>query len=85
MATAKGLTSCYIPMGATIVTDKIADHSSKPMRQVATLLREQGISTFVKWDWIFYAPPLIINEEQIREGLLVLDQGLSLADTHCAE
>jgi taurine--2-oxoglutarate transaminase len=57
--------------------------ASEPMRQVAAILREQGMSTFVKWDWIFCAPPLVINEGQIRDGLAMIDQALTLADQYC--
>jgi taurine--2-oxoglutarate transaminase len=57
--------------------------ASEAMRKVASRLRELGMSTFVKWDWIFCAPPLPINEEEINEGLTMLDQALSLADAYC--
>lgn len=56
--------------------------ASEAMRRVATLLREQGMSTFVKWDWIFCTPPLVINQEQIQEGLAMIDQALSIADEY---
>jgi taurine--2-oxoglutarate transaminase len=48
--------------------------ASKAMREVATILREQGMSTFVKWDWIFCTPPLIVSKEQIQEGLAIIDR-----------
>jgi len=54
--------------------------ASEPMQKVAAKLRELGMSTFVKWDWIFCAPPLIISEEQIEEGLEMIDQALAIAD-----
>lgn len=57
--------------------------ASEPMRKVAAILREQGLSTFVKWDWIFCAPPLIINEKQIQDGLAMIDQALTAADEYC--
>lgn len=56
---------------------------SEAMRRVAGSLRADGMSTFVKWDWIFCAPPLIIDEKQIDEGLSVLDKALSIADDYC--
>jgi taurine--2-oxoglutarate transaminase len=54
--------------------------ASEPMIKVASSLREQGMSTFVKWDWIFCAPPLIVSPDQINEGLAMIDQALELAD-----
>jgi taurine--2-oxoglutarate transaminase len=57
--------------------------ASEPMQKVAVILREQGMSTFVKWDWIFCTPPLIIDKEQIGEGLAMLDKALEEADQYC--
>ncbi len=56
--------------------------ASEPMIKVARNLRDQGMSTFVKWDWIFCAPPLIVSADQIEEGLAMLDQALELADAY---
>ncbi len=55
---------------------------SEPMQKVAASLREQGMSTFVKWDWVFSAPPLTITEEQLQEGLAMLDKALEIADRY---
>jgi len=57
--------------------------ASEAMGKVGTILRKQGMSTFVKWDWIFCTPPLIINPDQIQEGLAMLDQALAAADEYC--
>jgi taurine--2-oxoglutarate transaminase len=57
--------------------------ASKAMREVGSILREQGMSTFVKWDWIFCTPPLIVSKEQIEEGLAIIDQALAAADRYC--
>ena len=56
---------------------------SEGMQKVAASLREQGMSTFLKWDWIFCTPPLVINEQQIEEGLTILDNALEIADEYC--
>lgn len=53
---------------------------SEPMQAVATSLRSQGLSTFVRWNWIFNCPPLIITEEQIQEGLAMVGKALEEAD-----
>jgi taurine--2-oxoglutarate transaminase len=49
---------------------------TEPMRRAASGLRREGLSTFVKWNWIFSAPPLIVNQAQINEGLAILEQAL---------
>lgn len=53
---------------------------SEPMKQISASLRAQGMSTFVRWNLIFCAPPLVINEQQIQEGIQILDQALKTAD-----
>ena len=53
---------------------------TEPMQQVATSLVQDGLSTFVRWNWIFCAPPLIITEAQLQEGLDMIDRALTLAD-----
>jgi taurine--2-oxoglutarate transaminase len=58
--------------------------ASEPMIKLASSLRDQGMSTFVKWDWIFCVPPLIVKSDQIQEGLDMLDQALALADEYCS-
>jgi taurine--2-oxoglutarate transaminase len=51
-----------------------------PMPALARYLREQGLYTFVKWNWIFVVPPLCIDSDQIAEGLAILDAALEIAD-----
>ena len=51
-----------------------------PMPAVARYMREHGLYTFSKWNWIFIVPPLCINADQIAEGLAVIDGALSNAD-----
>jgi taurine--2-oxoglutarate transaminase len=53
---------------------------TEPMGQVARSLREQGMMTFVRWNMIFNCPPLIINKDQIQEGLAIVDRALDEAD-----
>jgi taurine--2-oxoglutarate transaminase len=56
-----------------------------PMPAVARYLREQGVYTFSKWNWIFAIPPLCINAEQIADGLAVIDGALEIADASLRE
>jgi taurine---2-oxoglutarate transaminase len=50
------------------------------MNKVAARLNELGMYTFVRWNYIFLAPPLSINREQIEEGMAILSRALDLAD-----
>ena len=45
-------------------------------------IRELGLFTFVRWNWIFVAPPLIISEDQIDEGLDIISQTIAIADEY---
>ncbi len=55
----------------------------KVMKKIKQKITELGMFTFVKWNCVFVAPPLIINEAQIDEGLAIISEALSIADTHC--
>jgi taurine--2-oxoglutarate transaminase len=56
--------------------------ASQAMTEAASILRKQGMSTLMKWDWIFCAPPLVVSEEQVHEGLAMIDQALTAADKY---
>jgi len=53
------------------------------MNEVASSLKEQGMYTFVRWNFIFIAPPLCVTEDQIEEGLAIISNALNIADAHC--
>lgn len=53
-----------------------------PMKQTVKTLKENGLTTLVRWNLIFNTPPLIITEEQIKEGLQILDHTLSILDQY---
>jgi taurine--2-oxoglutarate transaminase len=56
---------------------------SEPMQKVASSLRKNGLSTLVRWNWIFNTPPLVISEDQIDEALAIIDKALDEADAYC--
>ncbi len=51
-----------------------------PMPAFNAFLRENGLFTFVRWNTFFVNPPLCISEEQLREGLAIIDRGLEIVD-----
>ena len=51
-----------------------------PMPAFGAYLREHGLYTFVRWNSFFVNPPLIITEEQLREGLAIIDAALEITD-----
>ena len=66
--------------------EPMAPWNAKPremgvMAQVPGALRERGMYTFSRWNWIFAVPPLSINETELRDGLRILDEVLDITDT----
>jgi taurine---2-oxoglutarate transaminase len=53
---------------------------SEPMQIASKTLKEEGVSTFVRWSMIFNCPPLVITEAQLKEGLEIVDHALSKID-----
>jgi taurine---2-oxoglutarate transaminase len=53
---------------------------SDAMKTVSATLKQNGLSTLVRWNLIFNCPPLTITEAQLDEGLAILDMALSKID-----
>ncbi len=51
--------------------------------KMAAKIRELGMFTFVRWNWIFIAPPLNITKEEVDEGLKIISQAIAIADEYC--
>jgi taurine--2-oxoglutarate transaminase len=80
-----GLLGCLEIVKSRKSKEPMAPFNAKPdemgvMNKVAAKLRELGMYTFVRWSYIFIAPPLIINKEQIDEGLAMISEALKIAD-----
>lgn len=55
----------------------------EPTLRMARKIRELGMFTFVRWNWIFVAPPLNVSREEVDEGLEIISQAISIADEYC--
>jgi taurine--2-oxoglutarate transaminase len=82
-----GLLGCIELVKNRETKEPMAPFNAKPeemgiMNKVASKLRELGMYTFVRWNYIFVAPPLCINEEQVEEGLAMISEALAIADEH---
>ena len=51
------------------------------MKKIVGMLKTKGFNTYSHENCISVSPPLIVNEEQIAEGLAILDEVLEYADT----
>jgi len=54
--------------------------TSPEMTKLAAFFRENGLYTFVRWNNFFTNPPLCITEEQLMEGIDIIDRGLEITD-----
>ncbi|MDZ4158999.1 MAG: aminotransferase class III-fold pyridoxal phosphate-dependent enzyme, partial [Anaerolineaceae bacterium] len=54
--------------------------SSPEMLKLRQYLLDQGVFLYTHWNTVLIIPPLIITEEQLAEGLDVLEQALEITD-----
>jgi len=55
-------------------------HEMEVTMKMAAKIRELGMFTFVRWNYIFIAPPLTISKDEIDEGMEIIGQTIKLAD-----
>lgn len=48
--------------------------------QIVNCLKEKGVYVYPRWNYLFLAPPISINEEELNFGLDAIDACLDLAD-----
>lgn len=80
-----GLLGCLELVKNRITKEPMAPFNAKPdemivMNKVAAKIKELGMYTFVRWGYIFIAPPLCITKDQIDEGLAIISEALKIAD-----
>ncbi len=80
-----GLLGCIELVKNRTTKEPMAPFNAKPaemlvMNKVAAKLKELGLYTFVRWSYIFIAPPLCVTKEQIDEGLAIISEAILIAD-----
>jgi taurine--2-oxoglutarate transaminase len=80
-----GLLGCIELVKNRNTKEPMAPFNAKPaemfvMNKVAAKLKELGLYTFVRWSYIFIAPPLCVTKEQIDEGLAIISEAILIAD-----
>jgi taurine--2-oxoglutarate transaminase len=83
-----GLFGCIELVKNRTTKEPMAPWNAKPaemaiMNQVAAKIKELGMFTYVRWNWIFVVPPLTVTKDQIDEGLAIISEALKIADQHC--
>lgn len=82
-----GLLGCIELVKNRKTKEPMAPFNAKPaemaiMNKVASKIKELGMYTFVRWNYIFIAPPLCITREQIDEGLAMIESAIAIADEY---
>jgi taurine--2-oxoglutarate transaminase len=80
-----GLLGCIELVKNRETKEPMAPFNAKPdemqvMNKVAAKIRQLGMHTFVRWNYIFIAPPLVITKAGIDEGLAIISEAISIAD-----
>ena len=82
-----GLLGCFELVKNRKTKEPMAPFNANPeemavMNKVAAKIKELGMHTFVRWSFVFVAPPLCVTKEQIDEGLAIISEALEIADGH---
>ena len=54
--------------------------TSPEMAALGKFFRDEGLYTFVRWNYFFTNPPLTITEAELREGFAIIDRALAISD-----
>jgi len=82
-----GLLGCIELVKNRATKEPMAPFNAKPndmaiMNKVAAKIKDLGMYTFVRWNYIFVAPPLCVTKEQVDEGLAIISEALLIADSY---
>jgi taurine--2-oxoglutarate transaminase len=80
-----GLLGCIELVKNRETKEPMAPFNAKPdemavMNKVAAKIKDLGMYTFVRWSYIFIAPPLCVTKEQVDEGLAIISEAIKIAD-----
>jgi len=54
--------------------------TSPEMAALGAFFRQEGLFTFVRWNYFFTNPPLCVTDAELREAFGILDRGLDIMD-----
>lgn len=63
-----------------IVKNKLTKQPIDPLAETGKYLRTNGLFTFIFHNVLFVVPPLCITEEQLDEGLEIIERALEITD-----
>ncbi len=84
-----GLLGCIELVKNHETKEPITPWNAKPnemevTNKMAAKIRELGMFTFVRWNWIFIAPPLNVSKAEVDEGLKIISEAIAIADGYCS-
>jgi taurine--2-oxoglutarate transaminase len=56
---------------------------AKPMVEFAAACKQRGLWPFTHFNRTHVVPPCTSTEQEVREGLAILDEALEVADGYC--
>jgi taurine--2-oxoglutarate transaminase len=82
-----GLLGCLELVKNRVTKEPMAPFNARPeemtiMNKVAARIKELGMYAFVRWNYVFIAPPLTITQNQVDEGLDIISEALTIADEY---
>ena len=83
----KGLLGCLELVKNKTTKEPMTPFNAKPdemvvMNKVAAKIRELGMYTFVRWNFVFIAPPLCVTKAQVDEGMAIISEAIKIADEY---
>ena len=67
-----------------LVPFNAAGPAAAPVAEVVAACKKQGLLVFAHFNRIHVVPPLTTSEDELRQGVAILDDALTLADAHVA-
>ncbi len=58
--------------------------SNRLAKALAGALMQRDVYVFCRWNLLFVAPPLVIDERELRIGIAAIDEALTIADRYAA-
>ena len=69
-------------------TKEMLERWNGPSQRLATALRsalmQRDVYMICRWNLLIAAPPLVINEDELRIGVRAIDEALAIADRYAA-
>ena len=83
-----GLLGCIELVKNKNTKEPFVNFNAKPdemnvINKMRSKISKLGMSIFIRGNYIFIAPPLCIDKNQIDEGLGIISEALKIADNHC--